>query len=108
MKSINTYTCVNKHNTVTIDTPDHAVTPMFITCPVCREQATSHGYLCPQNIKPNYEWFFPENIDEFKDACIPIYGDVFSDADYMDMMREMIDRKGPPMYRKIERNEQYI
>lgn len=59
-------------------------------------------YMCDQEQAPTYEWFIPTNIKEMKEACIPIYGDVFSDEECQEMLDRIINNNGPGMYRKIK------
>jgi hypothetical protein len=97
MSKINIYKCKAGHEMVTIDTERRDVTPFQITCPECKESSYSSNYTVSQDLKPEYEWFIPKTIEEYKDACVPIYGDVFSDEDY----KSMLDGKST-MYRKIK------
>jgi transcription elongation factor Elf1 len=98
MSKINMYKCPNGHETVTIDTIDRTVTPFQIACPECKASAKSSNYQVSQDLKPTYEWFVPKTIKEYKEACIPIYGDVFNDNEY----RAMLEDKEGAMYRKIK------
>lgn len=66
---INTYTCPKGHVTVTIDLAD-GTTPMMLRCKQkdndgkhnCTEFASSGWYNVAQNLKPEYEWYKPENL----------------------------------------------
>jgi hypothetical protein len=100
MSKINEYHCEQGHVIITKDTEPRTVTPMFITCPECKSRAYSRMYQVNQKQKPTYQWFIPESIEELKEACLPVYGDVFGDGDYKKML-EMQDKSGPAMYRKI-------
>src|ERR1035437_10342234 len=97
MSKINVYKCSKGHETITIDTPNRDVTPFQMTCPECKDDAISSGHTVPQDLKPTYEWFIPKTIAEYKEACVPIYGDVFTDKEY----DGMLDGKST-MYRKIK------
>lgn len=56
---VNCYTCGSGHVTKFIDR-DAGVTPMFLSCPTCGEQASSSGYrdISPE-LQPTHEWFRP-------------------------------------------------
>ncbi len=97
MSKINIYKCKQGHQTITVDTPNRDVTPFQITCPECKEGSVSSGYKVSQDLKPTYEWFIPKTVEEYKEACLPIYGDEFTDEDY----KNMLDGKST-MYRKIK------
>ena len=97
MSNINIYICASQHKTITRDTPNRDVTPFKITCPDCGHESFSRGYEVSQDLIPTYEWFIPQTVKEYKDACVPIYGDVFTDEDY----ESMLDKKST-MYRKIK------
>ena len=102
MSKINEYHCKNGHVTITKDTEPRTVTPMFITCPECKERSASSFYNVNQSQEPTYEWFMPKSVDEMKEACLPIYGDVFSKKDYQQMLDNQ-NPEGPGMYRKIKK-----
>ena len=97
MAKINLYNCRKcGFETIIKDCVPRAVTPMFIACPKCKAQAISSCYTNPQNLTPNYEWFIPKSVQELKEACLPILGDVFTDKEYEKML-------GSPMYREIKK-----
>lgn len=97
MSKINVYVCCQcGFEIITKDTEPRTVTPMFITCPECCSQANSSFYTNSQDLIPNYEWFIPKTIQELKEACLHLYGDVFSEKEYEEMLN------GSVMYRKIK------
>lgn len=57
---INTYTCPNGHQLVTVDRAV-GVTPMKLTCsePGCGLDRTSAFYNCDQTLTPTHEWYRP-------------------------------------------------
>ena len=64
---INAYTCNNLHQTITIDR-DEGVTPMFISCPVCGQQASSRMYDVASTLEPTHEWYLADEDDIKKQA----------------------------------------
>lgn len=60
----NAYICSNLHSTVT-EYADSGVTPMFISCPICKEMSTSMMGRVNQSIEATHEWYKPANtLDE--------------------------------------------
>ena len=100
MSQINVYRCPAGHDTITKDTPDRDVTPFQITCPECKANAFSLNYKVSQLLEPTHEWFIAKTTQELKEACLPLYGDVFSEEEYI----SMLDGKST-MYRKIKTTE---
>ncbi len=101
MSFINTYICAKLHGIITLDCEPREVTPASILCPICKELAWSNNYQVDQTLKPEWEWFVPKSIEEIKEACLPIFGNVFSDEDFQKMMAP--DANCKVMYRKIKR-----
>src|SRR4051794_26368560 len=63
---INVYRCPHGQDTVTIDAVE-GTTPFMIRCRCgCDEMAQSQMYRVDQTLRPNYEWYSPDQAERKK------------------------------------------
>lgn len=66
-KTINIYTCQKCGKRTVTKVIDEGVTPFIMPCGKCKDgEALSCFFMCPQDLKPEYEWFRPKTDAEIR------------------------------------------
>lgn len=106
----NEYQCIRGHVTRTIHRDD-GVTPMFLTCPVCGQNASSRmGRVQPLGFVPTYEWIKPTQ-EQIEDEITKFLMKLTAEGDRVSAVRKAgiregflsHYRQGGLMFRKIEK-----